>query len=258
MLSDTDTERTAPVALVNESFVRRFFPGEEPVGKRITFGDPAAPDHAWTTIVGVVADTRRGGYDRPVWAEVYFPHNQAPDRRMFVFARTSGDAMERARAAQAQVWAIDRDQPVASVRTVAETMSRAEANRRFVALLLGIFAAVALALAVVGVYGVVAYATTQRTQEIGIRIALGADRRAVLRMVLESGMKIVAGGLALGLVAAFAVTHVLSGLLFGVGATDPVTFLVVPAGLGTVALLASLIPACRATRVEPIAALKGN
>jgi putative ABC transport system permease protein len=258
MLSDTDTERTPPVALVNESFVRRFFPGEEPIGKRITFRNPAAPDHAWTTIVGVVADTRRGGYDRPVWAEVYFPHRQAPDRRMFVFARTSGDAMALARAAQAQVWAIDRDQPVASVRTVAETISRSEANRHFLALLLEIFAAVALALAVVGVYGVVAYATAQRTQEIGIRMALGADRRAVLRMVLESGMKIVAGGLALGLVAAFAVTHVLSGLLFGVGARDPVTFLVVAAGLGTVALLASSIPACRAARVEPVAALKGE
>jgi predicted permease len=258
MLSDADTERTAPVALANESFVRRFFPGEEPVGKRVTFGDPARPDHTWTTIVGVVGDTRRGGYDRPVWAEVYFPHNQAPDRRMFVFARTRGDPVELARAAQAQVWAIDRDQPVASVRTVAETISRSQANRRFVALLLGIFAAVALALAVVGVYGVVAYATTQRTQEIGIRMALGADRRAVLWMVLEGGMKLVAGGLAIGLLAAFAVTHVLSGLLFGVSPRDPVTFLVVLAGLGTVALLASLIPACRAIRVEPVAALKGN
>jgi putative ABC transport system permease protein len=258
MLSGADTEQTTPVALVNESFVRRFFPGEEPVGKRFTFGDPTAPDHTWTTIAGVVADTRRGGYDRPAWAEVYFPHRQAPDRRMFVFARTSGDPMELARAAQAQVWAIDPDQPVASVRTVAETISRSEANRRFVALLLGIFAAVALALAVVGVYGVVAYATTQRTHEISIRMALGADRRAVLWMVVESGMKLVAGGLTVGVAAAFAVTQVLSGLLFGVSATDPVTFLVVPAVLATVGLLASLIPACRAIRVEPVAVLKGG
>ena len=258
MLADTDTERTPRVALVNEAFVRRFFPGQDGVGKHFTFGNPADAGFTWTTIVGVVADTRRGGYDSPVWAEVYFPHDQAPDRRMFVFARTRGDPLELARAAQAQVWAIDSDQPIASVRTVAETIARSEANRRFVALLLAIFAGVALALAVIGVYGVVAYATSQRTHEIGIRMALGADRGSVRRMVLGSGMKLVTLGLGVGLAAAFAITQVLSGLLFGVSPRDPVTFLAVTIGLGAAGLLASWLPARRATRVEPVIVLKGN
>jgi putative ABC transport system permease protein len=256
LLSETDTAQSQLVAMVNEAFVRRFFPNEDPIGKRLTFG--GGQDARWSTIVGVVADTRRGGFNRPPWAEVYFPHQQAPDRRMYVFARTSGDPTALARAAQTQVWSIDRDQAIASVRTVAETVARSEANRRFVTLLLGIFATVALVLAAVGVYGVLAYATAQRTHEIGIRMALGADRRTVLRMVLAGGMKLAGAGLVLGLAGAFALTQVLSGLLFGVGARDPLTFVVVPAALGAVALLASWIPARRAVRVEPVIALRGE
>ena len=258
MLNDADSAQAQPVAVVNESFVRRFFAGEDPVGKRVTFDDPTAPGFRWTTIVGVVADTYRGGFNRPAWAEIYFPHQQAADRRMYVFARTSGDPTVLARAAQAEVWAIDRDQPVASVSTVAETIAQSEANRRFVTLLLGIFSAVALVLAAIGVYGVLAYATAQRTQEIGIRMALGADRRAVLRMVLGGGMKLAGAGLAIGIAGAFALTQVLSGLLFDVSARDPLTFVVVPAALAAVALLASWIPARRAVRVEPGVALKGE
>ncbi len=260
MLTDADSPTSQRVAVVNESFVRRFFPNGEPVGKRVTFDDPTRPDVRWTTIVGVVADTRRGGFNRPTWAEVYFPHQQAPDRRMFVFARTTGDPAALARAAQAEVWAIDRDQPIASVRTVAETIARSEANRRFVTLLLGIFAAVALVLAAIGVYGVLAYATAQRTQEIGIRMALGADRRAVVRMVLGGGMKLAGAGVAIGIAGALALTQVLSGsgLLFGVSARDPVTFVLVPTALATVAFLASWIPARRAVRVQPVVALRAE
>ena len=258
LLQPTDDASAPPVAVVNEAFVRRFFPNEDAIGKRLTFGNAARPDVTWTTIVGVVADTRRAGFDRPVWAEVYFPHQQSPERRMVVFLRTSGDPLALARAAQAEVWAIDRDQPVASVRTVAEILAQSEANRHFVTLLLGIFATVALLLAAIGVYGVLAYATTQRTQEIGIRMALGADRRAVMRMVLGGGMKLAATGVAIGIVGAFALTQVLSGLLFRVGSRDPLTFVVVPAALATVALLASWIPARRAVRIEPVIALRGD
>jgi putative ABC transport system permease protein len=142
--------------------------------------------------------------------------------------------------------------------TVDEALAKADSNRRFVTLLLGIFAAIALALAAVGVYGVLAHATAQRTQEIGIRMALGADRRTVLRMVLASGMKLTLGGLALGIAGAFALTHLLSGLLFGVSARDPLTFAAIPLLLALVALFASWIPARRAVRVEPLIALRGE
>jgi putative ABC transport system permease protein len=258
MLTDADSAQAMRVVVVNEAFVRRFLPNEDPIGRRITFDNPTRPQARWAAIVGVVADTRRGGFSRPTWSEVYFPHQQAPDRRMFVFARTSADPSALARAAQAQVWSIDRDQAVSSVRTVAETIARSEANRHFVTLLLGIFAAVALVLAAIGVYGVLAYATAQRTHEIGIRMALGADRRSVVRMVLGGGMKLAGAGLAIGVTGALALTQVLSGLLFGVTARDPLTFIVIPAALAAVALLASWIPARRAVRVEPVIALRGE
>ena len=253
-----DAPRAQEVVLVNESFVRRFFPNEDPLGRRVTFGDPTRPDNRWQTIVGVVADTRRGGFEREPWAEVYFPMQQAPDSRMFVFLRTAGDPAALAGAAQAAVWALDRDQAIAGIRTVGDLLAQAQANRRFTTLLLGLFAAVALVLAAIGVYGVLAYATAQRTQEIGIRMALGADRGAILRMVFASGARIAAIGLAIGIAGALALTRVLSGLLFGVSAHDPLTFLVVPAALLAVALAACWIPARRAIRVEPVIALRGE
>ena len=166
--------------------------------------------------------------------------------------------MALAGAAQAAVWALDKDQAVASVRTVEQIIARAEGNRRFTTLLLGIFAAVALVLAAIGVYGVLAYSTAQRTQEIGIRMALGADRRSVLRMVLAGGARIVAAGIAFGLVGALLLTRVLSGLLFGVSERDPLTFVMVAATLMIVAMAACWIPARRAVRVEPVMALRGE
>ena len=256
--TNADAAGAPPVAIVNESLVRRFFPKGDALGRRVTFGDPSRPDVRWQTIVGVVADTRRGGLERAPWAEVYFPQAQAADPSVYALLRTAGDPLTIARAAQGEVWAIDRDQPVASIRTVDAILAQSQANRRFTTLLLALFSVVALTLAAIGIYGVIAYSTAQRTQEIGIRMALGASRGHVLRMVLAEGLAIGGTGLVLGLAGAFALTRFMSGLLFGVGAYDPVTFVALPLGLLLVAAAATLIPAARAIRVNPSIALRGE
>jgi putative ABC transport system permease protein len=258
MFTRADAAQSQQVVMVNEAFVRRFFPGEDPLGRRVTFGDPSQPGTGWQTIVGVVADTKRGGFDREPWAETYFPMRQSPEPQAFVLLRTNGDPITLVTAAQAAVWSIDRNQAIASIRTVPELLAQRELNRRFTTLLLGVFASVALVLAIIGTYGVIAHGTAQRTQEIGIRIALGADRRMILRMVLTGGLRIAAAGLAIGVFGALALTHVLSGLLFGVSARDPLTFVVVPGALLVVALAACWIPARRAMQVEPVIALRGD
>jgi putative ABC transport system permease protein len=258
MFTRADAEQSQQVVMVNETFVRRFFPGEDPLGRRLTFENPSRPGTRWQTIVGVVADTKRGGFEREPWAETYFPMRQAPDPQAFVLLRTNGDPITLIAAAQAAVWSIDRNLAIASIRTVPELLAQRELNRRFTTLLLGVFASVALVLAIIGTYGVIADATAQRTQEIGIRIALGADRRMILRMVLISGLRIAATGLAIGVFGAFALTHVLSGLLFGVSARDPLTFVVVLGALLVVTLAACWIPARRAMQIEPVIALRGD
>jgi putative ABC transport system permease protein len=258
MFSDADGPQSQRVALVNEAFAARFFPGRTALGKRVTFGDPAAPGTTWLTIVGVVANTRRAGFDRPPWAELYYPHRQQPDRRMAVVLRTSGDPAALARSAQAELWAIDRDQPVTSVRTLNQILERTEANRRFAATLLGLFAAVALSLAAIGVYGVMAYATAQRTHEIGVRMALGAGTGDVMRMVLRDGAIVAGAGVVIGLAGAAALTTIMAQLLFGVTPRDPVTFATAAALLLGVSLIASYVPARRATRVAPGTALRNH
>ena len=258
LFTDADGPQSQPVVIVNESFVRRFYPDTDPLGRRVTFGDTSGPEARWQTIVGVVADTKRGGFEREPWAETYFPMRQAASPQAFILLRTNGDPVKLIAAAQAAVWSIDRNQAIASTRTVPELLAQRELNRRFTTLLLGVFAAVALLLAIIGTYGVIAYATAQRTQEIGIRMALGADRRTILWMVLTGGLRIAAAGLVIGVIGALALTHVLSGLLFGVGARDPLTFMLVAGALLFVALLACAIPARRAMQVEPVIALRGE
>jgi putative ABC transport system permease protein len=258
LFTDLDGPSSQRVVVVNESFVRRFFPGGDPLGRRVTFDNPQNPQATWSTIVGVVADTRRGGLARDPWAELYFPMSQVPDSRMFVLVRTSGDPLSLARAAQAEVWAVDRDQPITSVRTVDAIVAASQANRRFTTYLLGLFSIVALALAAIGIYGVMAYSTAQRTQEIGLRMALGASRAVVLRMVLVEGLAIAGVGLAMGLTAASILSRYMSSLLFGIGTRDPITFVVLPLGILAIAALATLIPAARAARVSPMTALRGS
>ena len=258
LFSAEDTSAAPARVVVNESFVKRFFPDSDPLAKRVTFDDPQNKDAQWLTIVGVVADTRRGGVDRPAWAELYVNLRQSPDRRLNVLVRTTADPLAMARAAQQQVWAIDAGQPVTSVRTVDELVARGQANRRFTMMMLGVFALVALTLAAVGIYGVIAYSTAQRTQEIGIRVALGATRANVLRMVLSDAMRIATAGIVVGVAAAAALSRLLAGLLFGVGAHDPVTFLLLPLILLAIAALASWIPARRALAVDPMVALRAE
>ena len=258
LFTTADGPATTRVVVVNESLVRRFFPDEDPLGKRVTYDDPRSAQARWLTIVGVVGDTRRGGVDREVRAEVYYPFTQYSERRMYVLLRTSGDPLALARPAQAQVWAIDSKQPTASIRSVEAILADAQANRRFTMRLLGLFSIVALALAAIGIYGVIAYSTAQRVQEIGIRMALGATRTRVLLAVLKEAVMIGVAGLGLGIAAALGLTRFLSGLLFGVGARDPLTFVALPIGLLLVAILAALIPATRAVRVNPLVALRGE
>jgi putative ABC transport system permease protein len=255
------TEQDGPTAqrvvLVNEAFVRRYFPAGEALGKRVTFDDAQNSQAVWSTIIGIVADTRRGGLGRAPWAEVYFPMSQVPDSRMFLLVRTTGDPLSIARAAQAEIWAVDREQPITSVRTVDAILASAHANQRFTASLLGAFSIVALALAAIGIYGVMAYSAAQRTREIGIRMALGASKGVVLRMMLVEGLAIAGIGLAIGLAVAFMLSGYMSSLLFGIGSRDPITFVLLPLGLLIIAALATLIPAARAARVNPMAALRG-
>ena len=258
LLTSADGPATQRVVVVNESLARRFFPGEDTVGKRVTYDNPTDAQARWLTIVGIVADTRRGGLNREPWAEVYYPLAQAPDRRMYALVRTSGDPLTLVRAVQAQVWTIDPNQPTASVRSVEAIRADAQANRRFTTVLLGLFSVVALALAAIGIYGVIAYSTAQRAHEIGIRMALGASRTQVLTDVLKEAVMIGAVGLVLGVAAALALTRFLSGLLFGVGARDPITFVALPLGLLLLAVFAALIPAARAVRVNPVVALRGE
>jgi putative ABC transport system permease protein len=243
------------VGIVNETFVKRYFPNEDPIGKRFTFGN-GGPNAQWIAIVGVVRDTKRQGVDQPIRIESWMPLAQSPARSMEVVLRTTGDPLALSNAAREAVWSIDRDLPIPRIQTMEQNLSTRVAQRRLNMLLLGLFASVALVLASVGIYGVVSYAVTQRTNEIGIRVALGAQARDVLRLVVGGGMKLALAGVVIGLVMTFLLTRLMASLLFGVSATDPITFAAIAVLLIGVALVACLIPSRRATKVDPMVALR--
>jgi putative ABC transport system permease protein len=244
--------------LVNEALVRRFFPNEDPIGRRVTFDDPTSPTAVWRTIVGVVADARRYGLDEAPRPELYFPYAQAPRRYMTIVMRTAGDPAALAAVARAAVWGIDPEQPVSEVRTLDQILTRSLAARRFNMLLLAVFAATALALATVGLYGVVAYSIARRTREFGVRLALGAQPRDLVCLVLAHGLGLTLAGLVIGLFVSLAATRALSTMLYEVSATDPVTFGAISAVLALVAAAASYLPARRAMRVDPLVALRAE
>ncbi|MCM3901972.1 MAG: ABC transporter permease [Pyrinomonadaceae bacterium] len=253
--SDKDVRGSQNVAIVNAALAQRYFGAEDSIGKRISLEDnPKEGD--WVTIVGVVGDTKpRELRSEPV-AELYMPYNQQPERGMSLMIRYLEGGTGVAAAVRNEVLALDKDQPVYSIRTLDSVLSESVATPRFRTLLLGVFAGVALILAGVGIYGVISYAVSQRTHEIGIRMALGARATDVLKLVLKGGMILVLIGVALGLAGAFALTRVLTTLLFGVTPTDVATFATVSLGLIVVALLACYIPARRATKVDPLVALR--
>ncbi|HEX9003612.1 MAG TPA: FtsX-like permease family protein, partial [Blastocatellia bacterium] len=238
---------------------RQYWPGESAVGKRFRLGgtDSTSP---WRTVIGVIGDVKEMGLEAPPKAEFFFPYQQLPDmlwnlpRDLTV--RTTGDPLSVAAAVRQAVWSVDPAQPVSNVRTMEEIMAEEVAQRRIGMTLLAAFAALALLLASLGIYGVLSYAVTQRTQEIGIRMALGANRRAVLRLVMADGLRLAGVGVAIGLGASFALTRLMSGLLFGVSASDPRTLVGVTLLLTAVALLACYIPARRAAKVDPMIALR--
>jgi putative ABC transport system permease protein len=252
-----DFEEKAPlVGIVNDAMVRQYFPNEDPLGKRVRFS--RSQQIEWITIVGVVGDVKHFGLDLPEQPGLYSPYPQAnPWKRWtMIVVRTQSDPAAMAAAVKQQIWKVDSQLPVTRLQTMDEVAAASFAARRFYMLLLTIFSGLALLLAAIGVYGVMSYAVTQRTQEIGIRMALGAQVTDVLKLVLRSGLWLASIGVVLGLAGAFALTRLMVSLLFAVEPTDKATFVVVALGLMLVTLFACYLPARRATRVDPLVALR--
>jgi putative ABC transport system permease protein len=249
---DGEGPRQPVGVMVNETLARRFFPGEDAVGKRLLVLDDKPHE-----IVGVVGDARQWGLDRPADPEVYFSYRQMSFDNGAVFVvRTSVEPSTLSEGVRRAVREADRDAPVYAVKTMAQVLADSTAQRRFNTALMTCFAAVALLMAAIGLYGVISYSVAQRVQEIGIRMALGAQVGHVLRMVLWNGLKLALAGVVVGVAASLVLTRVLAGLLYGVSATDPSVFIAGSAFLVAVALLACYVPARRATKVDPMIALR--
>jgi putative ABC transport system permease protein len=251
-----DVKGTQNVAIINTTLAHRYFSNENPIGKRITLDDADFSADSWTTIVGIVGDTKPKSLDGDPAAEMYMPFAQQPEPSMSLMVRCANDPASVAAAIRAEVLALDKDQPVYSIKTLDSLLSASVATPRFRTLLLGLFATLALILATVGIYGVMSYSVIQGTHEIGIRMALGANVTDVLLLILKNGMRLALAGVAIGLVGAFALTRLMSTLLFGVEPTDGMTFTIVSAGLIGIAMFACYVPARRAAKVDPLVALR--
>lgn len=255
-ITDQDTETTPNAVVVSETMAKRFWPGEDAVGKRLSLGR-VRTDADWIQVVGIVKDVRQFELNAEPRPQMYLSYRQAdffaPED---LVVKTDVEPASMAAAVRKAVWEIDKDQPVSNIKTMEEILADSIARQRFSMLLLGVFAGVALLLAAVGIYGVMSYSVAQRTHEIGIRMALGAQTGAVLKLAVGYGLKLVVAGVLIGLVAAFALTRLMSTLLFGVTPTDPATFALISLLLVGVAAVASYIPARRATKVDPLIALR--
>ena len=256
LVTEQDVTNNTSSVLINEAMAKRFFSGEDPVGKRISTANSTGQQTQWQTIVGVVGSVRHLGLDVEPRPEIYYHTNSSPPFGPVVVIRTTSDPQRLISIARAKVRELDRDVPISNVNTMEQLVAQSVAQRRFGMFLVGIFAALALVLAVVGIYGVVSYSVAQRTNEIGVRMALGASASDVLRMVLKNGMTLALIGVGIGLAAAFAVTRLMVAMLFDVKPTDVATFAIVSVGLILVALLACYVPARRAMKVDPLVALR--
>ena len=251
----SDNAKGPPTIIVNEAFARRCFPGEEAVGKQVKFARPNEPG-AWETIVGVVRSEKQDSLSADPQPESYKSELQEAQSEMTLVVRTAGDPRSLVGAVREEIRGLDKDLPPYNIKTMNDALYESLARERFTTLLLMVFAGLALVLASVGIYGVMSYAVTQRTQEIGIRMALGAQTRDIFKQVVGQALRLAGIGVALGLGAAFALTRLMASLLYGVSTTDPLTFAVIAILLSGVSLLASYIPARRAMKVDPMIALR--
>ncbi len=255
VFTESDSIDAQRVAVIDETFARRYWPQENPIGKRIRFGSHNAPN-PWMTIVGVVGHVKNYGVDQDSRVETYVPFAQMPGSQFSLVVRSHTDPAALTAAVRSELRSLDPDLPAYNVATMERIFSDLAAPRRLAALLLALFAALALLMAAVGIYGVISYSVSRRTGEIGVRMALGAGARNIFRLVLREGALLAGLGVAVGLVAAFALTRFLETFLFGVQTRDRATFVAVPVVLAAIALVASWVPARRATRVDPVVALR--
>jgi putative ABC transport system permease protein len=258
MLSLADRDTTSQVVVVNETFAKKVFPGEDPLGKRVKIGDLDGND-PWLTIVGVVSDYRHYRLPQPMGPAMYYSFSEAPSWSQTLTIRTAlPDPYSLVPSVHAALRELDPQIAMYDVKTMSDAVSQSLWRQRLQGQVLGTFAALALLLAMVGIYGVISYTVAQRTRELGVRVALGAQRGDVMALVLKQGLRLALAGIVIGIVGALVMTQTLSSLLYGVQATDLLTYTVVPVALGGVALLATYIPALRATRVDPLTAIRAE
>jgi putative ABC transport system permease protein len=256
-LAEQDAENGLRVALINERFAQQFFAKGDPIGKRFKLGRNAQSEAPWLTVVGVAADVKPYSLTAPPVPEIFLPVKQDPRPWSWIVVRTdSADPTTLAPALRAEVRALDRDQPVSDLRTMDRIIEESMTLPRLMAILMAIFSGIAMAMAAMGIYGVISYSVAQRTHEFGIRMALGAGSPSVIRLVLRQALWMVGLGIGIGVPAAAVMTKALQAWLFGVGARDPLTFIAIPLALAAVGAVASYIPARRATRVDPVIALR--
>jgi putative ABC transport system permease protein len=252
-----DTAASQRVAIVNQRMARMFFPNEDPIGKRIKWSNNPNSPAPWMTIVGVSGDVKAWGLGSQPVPEMFAPITQQPQPFLFLAIRTwSPDPTPVTGAVRAALRQVDPDQPITGVRSMRSTVSESLTEVKYVSRLTALFAVIAMLMSAMGIYGVISYSVAQRTHEFGVRMVLGADTADVVRLVLRQALYVVGIGLAIGVAGALAVSRLLTAWLYGVGTHDPLTFTLVPLALGAIALLASYIPARRATRVDPAVALR--